>query len=65
MGKSGSGFGLKLIGESGRRLEIQASNDLKAWESIAEKTMGEQPIEVEDPTAASQEQRFYRVLENE
>ena len=65
IGNTGNGFRLKLIGEPGRKLEVQASSDFKTWEPIALKTMGDQPAEVEDSAAARRSHRCYRALQSE
>ena len=65
IGNTGNGFRLKLIGEPGRKLEVQASSDFKTWEPLALKMLGDQPTEVEDSATGNRSHRFYRAVQGQ
>jgi hypothetical protein len=65
LGASNTSFRLQVIGESGSKLEIQATGDFQAWEPVVSVTLGNQATEVEDSTTASFAQRFYRTIQRE
>jgi len=62
-GMSKTGFRFQVIGEPGSKMEIQGSNDFKAWTSLGTVATGNEPVEVEDSTTAGQPQRFYRAVQ--
>jgi hypothetical protein len=55
-------FRCQIRGRSGETRELQASADFKTWEKVATVTNGSEPMEITDPAAVDQPQRFYRFI---
>ena len=65
LGRTVTGFRLQLVGEPGRKVEIQTTGDFTMWEPIGDVTLEDQPFELEDAAAVTRSQRFYRAVQRQ
>ena len=64
-GVSINSFRLQIAAEAGREVEIQTSSDFRSWETLVQRTIEDQPADVEDSAAANHSRRFFRAVRKE